>query len=42
MNVNGLVKSVVPVIIGVFLAGYIMNALRDNSIVASAIDGFDG
>ena len=35
-------KNVAVVMVGVFLAGYIMNALRDNDIVKSAIDGFDG
>lgn len=41
MNLTGLAKAVVPVVVGVFLAGLIMNALRDQPIVDSAISGFD-
>jgi hypothetical protein len=35
-------KSVAVVVAGVFIAGVVMNALRDNSIVRDAINGFDG
>jgi len=35
------VKLVGAVVVGVFIAGYLMNALRDNDIVASAINGYD-
>lgn len=41
MSINSLVKGAVPVILGVFVAGLLMNALRDNSFVRNAIDGFD-
>ncbi|WP_299394627.1 hypothetical protein [Pelagibius sp.] len=42
MTINSVVKAAVPVVIGVFLAGLLMNALRDNDFVKNAIDGFDG
>lgn len=35
-------KLVGVVVIGVFVAGLVMNALRDNDFVKNAIDGFDG
>ncbi|KZK78188.1 hypothetical protein PsW64_03827 [Pseudovibrio sp. W64] len=38
---NSDIKAVGVVIVGVFLAGYIMNQFRSNTYVASAIDGFD-
>lgn len=41
MNVNKLAQGVVPVVLGIFIAGLIMNALRDNSIVQDAISGYD-
>ena len=41
MSFNGLIKGALPVIVGVFAAGLIMNALRDNAFVKNAIDGFD-
>lgn len=34
-------KLVAMVMAGVFAAGYLMNAMRDNDIVKSAISGFD-
>lgn len=34
--------SVAVVVGGVFIAGLLMNALRDNNIVRDAINGFDG
>lgn len=37
----GVVKAAIPVVIGVVLAGFLMNALRDNEYVKKAIDGFD-
>lgn len=42
MNLNSIAKGVVPVVLGVFLAGLLMNALRDNDFVKDAINGFDG
>ena len=42
MNVNKVLMATVPVVLGVFVAGLIMNALRDNDFVKNAIDGFDG
>lgn len=41
MNPTALLKATVPVIIGVILAGFILNALRDNELVNQAIAGFD-
>jgi len=41
MKPQEMVQFVALVAVGVFAAGYIMNALRDNDIVSSAIDGFD-
>ena len=41
MTVNQVIKGAVPVIIGVFLAGFLMNAMRDVDFVRQAIDGFD-
>lgn len=34
-------KLIVSVVIGVVLAGLAMNALRSNSLVKNAINGFD-
>jgi hypothetical protein len=34
-------KTILLVTAGVFIAGYAMNALRDNSVVNDAINGFD-
>ncbi|MGB0749707.1 MAG: hypothetical protein ACPGO3_13265 [Magnetospiraceae bacterium] len=34
-------KAMLPVVAGVFVAGLLMNALRDNEIVDQAISGFD-
>jgi hypothetical protein len=42
MNINSLAKATVPVVLGVFIAGLLMNALRDNDFVKNAINGFDG
>lgn len=41
MTFGSIVKAALPVIVGVFVAGLIMNALRDNAVVRQAIDGFD-
>ncbi len=41
MNVNQVVKAAVPVVIGVMVAGFILNALRDNDFVKNIINGFD-
>lgn len=41
MNPTTLAKNVIPVVIGVFVAGLIMNALRDQDLVNQAISGFD-
>lgn len=41
MNINSLLKAAVPVVLGVFVAGALMNALRDNDFVKNAIRGFD-
>lgn len=41
MNITAIAKAALPVVIGVFIAGLLMNALRDNDFVRSAIDGFD-
>ena len=41
MNLNSLVKAAVPVVIGIFAAGLVMNALRDNNFVRQAIKGYD-
>lgn len=35
------VKIVLAVVCGVFIAGLAMNALRDNSFVKNAINGYD-
>lgn len=41
MKFDEMALTVALVAVGVFVAGYVMNALRDNDIVSSAIDGFD-
>lgn len=38
---KGDIKAVAIVVIGVVVAGYVMNMLRENEIVQDAIDGFD-
>lgn len=38
---KGDVKLVLLVMVGIFGAGYIMNAMRSNSWVSSAISGYD-
>ena len=40
-NVSGILAGVATVMVGVFAAGYVMNMLRDNSIVNESISGFD-
>jgi hypothetical protein len=39
---DDLAKNLAVVVGGVFIAGLVMNALRDNSIVRDAINGYDG
>lgn len=41
MKFPTLLKNLVPVVVGVVIAGILMNALRDNEYVKKAIDGFD-
>ena len=41
MNVTKTVTTVATIAAGVMIAGFIMNALRDNDIVKSMISGFD-
>lgn len=41
MNVASLARAVVPVVLGVIIAGYLLNTFRDNEIVNQAIAGFD-
>jgi hypothetical protein len=41
MSFRSFVKAVLPVMVGIFLAGIIMDAMRDNNIVNRAISGFD-
>ncbi|WP_375595855.1 hypothetical protein ABWI00_06055 [Algihabitans albus] len=41
MSFNSVAKGVVPVVLGIFIAGLLMNALRDNDFVRDAIKGFD-
>ena len=33
---------ILAVAAGVFVASYVMNAMRDNAGISSVIDGFDG
>jgi len=40
-NPMGIVKAAVPVVLGVVIAGYLMNMFRDNEHIAKAIDGYD-
>ena len=41
MSLNSLVKSVVPVVLGVVAAGFLMHALRDVEVFRNATRGFD-
>ena len=41
MNINALAKATVPVIVGVIVAGLLLNALRDTDFFRNAIRGFD-
>lgn len=40
-NSKALIQGVIITAVGVFVAGYLMNALRDNTAVKNAINGFD-
>ena len=42
MSINNLAKAMVPVMLGVFAAGYAMYALRDVQLVAEARAGYGG
>ena len=42
MNFTKSATTVALVVAGVFIAGMVMNALRDNDFVKNAINGFDG
>jgi hypothetical protein len=41
MNVTKMAGQVGVIVLGVFVAGLIMNAFRSNDFVRQAIDGFD-
>jgi hypothetical protein len=40
MKIPTLLKAIVPVVLGVIVAGFAMNALADNELVAKARNGF--
>ncbi|WP_290899739.1 hypothetical protein [Hoeflea sp.] len=41
MRGKGFLTAAAAAAVGVFVAGWIMNAMRDNDVVKSAINGFD-
>jgi hypothetical protein len=41
MDVGKVLQGSVPVVVGIFIAGYLMNALRANTVVDSAIKGYN-
>ena len=41
MEIDKILKGAVPVMVGIFLAGVVMNALRDNGVVMNAIKGYN-
>ena len=41
MDVGKVLQGAVPVIVGIFIAGYLMNALRSNSVVDGVIKGYN-
>ena len=41
MNVTAIAKASIPVVVGVIVAGLILNALRDTEFFRNAIRGFD-
>lgn len=41
MNVNSFVKSMLPVVAGVMVAGYLIDALRGNSVIDAIHNGYD-
>ena len=41
-DLKGLGRNVAVVVLGVFAAGALMNAFRNNGLVKNAINGFDG
>lgn len=41
MKGKGFLMAAAAAAVGVFVAGWAMNALRDNDVVKNAINGFD-
>lgn len=41
MDFGKTLQGAVPVVVGIFLAGAILNALRDNAVVAGVIKGYN-
>jgi len=41
MNINKLAMQVIPTVLGVIIAGLVLNSLRDTDFFRNAIRGFD-
>lgn len=41
MNIEKVMYGAVPVVVGIFVAGALLNALRDNGVVANVIKGYN-